>query len=458
MLNIRNKLYLTILPLVVLSLLLSGFFSSLWSRLSLIRAANRHLAYKAEQLRDYIYSEWNVLEKLKLSQQEQYQNAAKSSFYSYAYSLIRSETEQILVFTTEGNLVFRIGLKDSTGTSIQHEPIPPVSVPQTGWFTGELYGEKRVGVAFPFDPFGWTIAITELEESFFSEVKRIQIAHIGLLVITVIIVIILVTLLVRHIVGPLERLTRTIEQIRTTGDLSFRAKVEYKDEIGVLAERFNFMIETIQTDRIQLEQLNRAEKQAREAVTQREYETLYILGRLSDYRDEKTGSHQRRIGSYASLFAQLLGKDEQYQLVLQKSAPLHDIGKISVPDAILLKPGKLTNEEFEIIKKHTIWGYELLKDTQSTYLSEGAIIALTHHERWNGTGYPQGLAEEATPLSGRIISLIDVYDALISERSYKAPWSPEEALRYIVSQKGNEFDPQLAELFENHFSEFCAIQ
>jgi two-component system response regulator RpfG len=83
---------------------------------------------------------------------------------------------------------------------------------------------------------------------------------------------------------------------------------------------------------------------------------------------------------------------------LQKSAPLHDIGKISVPDAILLKPGKLTNEEFEIIKKHTIWGYELLKDTQSTYLSEGAIIALTHHERWNGTGYPQGLAEEAIPL------------------------------------------------------------
>ncbi|MBP7494669.1 MAG: hypothetical protein KA771_04175 [Spirochaetales bacterium] len=99
-----------------------------------------------------------------------------------------------------------------------------------------------------------------------------------------------------------------------------------------------------------------------------------------------------------------------------------------------------------------------MKDTQSTYLSEGAIIALTHHERWNGQGYPQGLSEDSIPLSGRIIALIDVYDALISERSYKAPWSPEEALRYIVSQKGNEFDPQLVEIFKNHFSEFFAIQ
>jgi len=424
----------------------------------LIRAANRHLAYKAEQLRDYINSEWNVLKKLDLSGQEQFRKAAQDSFCSYAYSLLRSETEQVLVLDLEGNLVFRIGMKDSTGTSFRAEDTPPIRIPQTGWFTDELYGEKRVGVAFPFDAYGWIIAITECEESFFSEIKRIQVTTISLLVAAVIIVLVLITTFVRHIVGPLERLTDVIERIRTTGDLSFRAKPEYEDEIGVLAKRFNFMIDTIQADRIELEKLNAAEKQARETVIQREDETLSILGRVSDYRDEKTGAHQRRIGLYASLFARLLGKDEQYQILMQKAAPLHDIGKISVPDAVLLKPGKLTEEEFEIVKKHTIWGYELLKDTQSSFLFEGAMIALTHHERWNGKGYPQGLAEENIPLSGRIVALVDVYDSLVSERSYKAPWSPEDAFRYILSQKGNQFDPQLTELFEKYYSEFRMIR
>ncbi len=456
--RLRFKLYLTILPLVTLSIVLSGLFASLWSRMALTRAANRHLAYKAEQLRDYINGEWEVLESLRLADKEEYRSAAKNSFRSYAYSLIRNETEQILVFNADSVLIQRIGLESHT-EQIQEETsaLPVGTIPRTGWFLANLYGEERVGVSFPFDPFGWVVAITELKETFFLEVKRIQITHIVLLTIVILIVTILIAIFVRHIVGPLERLVRTIEHIKETGDLGFRARIEYADEIGLLAERFNSMIDTIQADQARLEDAFLIERKSKESVRQREYETLLILGRISDYRDEKTGAHLKRIGSFAVLFAQIMGKDKHYQELLEYSAPLHDIGKISIPDSILLKPGKLTEEEFEIVKKHSIWGYELLKDTQSVYLMEGAVIALSHHEKWDGSGYPKGLAGEDIPLSGRIVGLIDVYDSLISERPYKAPWEPEKALQYIKEQKGKHFDPQLVELFEKHFLEFLQL-
>ena len=136
---------------------------------------------------------------------------------------------------------------------------------------------------------------------------------------------------------------------------------------------------------------------------------------------------------------------------------LHDIGKIAIPDSILLKPAALTPEEFETIKAHTVLGYDLLKGSRSEILAEGAIIALTHHERWDGTGYPRGLAGDEIPVAGRIVSIVDVFDALISERPYKRAWTSERALSYISEKRGTQFDPALVDIFVGNFELFATI-
>ena len=138
------------------------------------------------------------------------------------------------------------------------------------------------------------------------------------------------------------------------------------------------------------------------------------------------------------------------------SSALHDIGKIGISDAILHKPGKLSPEEFEEVKLHTGIGYELLRNSKSIFLVAGASIALYHHENWDGSGYPQGLAGEAIPLNSRIVSIVDVFDALVSDRPYKQAWTQEAALEFLTSQRGLKFDPQLVDLFIGNFSLFRA--
>ena len=133
---------------------------------------------------------------------------------------------------------------------------------------------------------------------------------------------------------------------------------------------------------------------------------------------------------------------------------MHDIGKLAVPESILLKPGKLSAEESEKMKAHTTFGHELLKDARSIFLIEGAKIALTHHEKWDGSGYPAGLKGEDIPLSGRIVSIVDVFDALTSSRPYKQAWSFESVRDYIAEQRGKHFDPRLADLVLENFSAF----
>ncbi|MFW5995088.1 MAG: HD-GYP domain-containing protein, partial [Spirochaetia bacterium] len=217
------------------------------------------------------------------------------------------------------------------------------------------------------------------------------------------------------------------------------------------------MIATLETNYAQLEETRKAEEQARMDAVEREEETLYLLGRVSEFRDAETGEHLKRIGELSARFARLLGWSEREQERIRKSAPLHDVGKVGIPDALLLKPGKLDPDEYEQMKRHAAEGYELLRTTHSEYLIEGARIARTHHEKWDGTGYPEGLAGEDIPLCGRIVGLLDVFDALTSSRPYKEPWPPERALQVILEQRGKHFDPHLVDLFESHFAEFRAI-
>ncbi|MDK2972988.1 MAG: cyclic di-GMP phosphodiesterase, partial [Candidatus Sumerlaeota bacterium] len=176
-------------------------------------------------------------------------------------------------------------------------------------------------------------------------------------------------------------------------------------------------------------------------------DTAHRLARAAEFRDDDTGRHILRVGTLASSISATLDVDHDFVSSIYTAAQLHDIGKIAIPDKILLKPGKLTNEEFEIMKGHTTLGAEIVQGSPAPLLQLASEIALSHHERWNGKGYPYGLAGEEIPLSSRITSIADVYDALRSERPYKKAWTHADAVSEIRAQRGAMFDPQVVDAF-----------
>lgn len=188
--------------------------------------------------------------------------------------------------------------------------------------------------------------------------------------------------------------------------------------------------------------------------------TIYAMASLAETRDPETGGHIRRTQNYVLALAEHIRKRPKYKEeldpstvnILHKSAPLHDVGKVGVPDSILLKPGRLTEEEFEEMKKHTIHGRDTLKGAENmlgsnSFLRIAREIAYSHHEKWDGTGYPEGLKGEDIPLSGRLMAIADVYDALISKRVYKEPFPHKKAVAILSEGGGTQFDPDLIEAF-----------
>ncbi len=188
--------------------------------------------------------------------------------------------------------------------------------------------------------------------------------------------------------------------------------------------------------------------------------TIESLGTLAEYRDPETGGHIKRTQNYVKLLADYLKNHPKFQdsldsnviKMLYKSAPLHDIGKVGIPDNILLKPGKLTAEEFEEMKKHAAYGRDVIasqeeKLGEGSFLSQAKEIAGSHHEKWDGTGYPHGLSGNDIPVLGRLMAIADVYDALISKRVYKPPFSHEKAIAIISDDKGKHFDPDMVDAF-----------
>jgi putative two-component system response regulator len=192
-----------------------------------------------------------------------------------------------------------------------------------------------------------------------------------------------------------------------------------------------------------------AEK-VRERTAELEESRLEILKRLAiaaEYRDDDTGQHTQRVGRLSAHLAEALSLPKDYIDLLLEAAPLHDVGKIGIPDSILLKPGKLTAAEFDVMKTHTVIGAKILSGGRSDSIRMAAKIALTHHERWDGSGYPHGLAREEVPIEGRIVAVVDVFDALTHIRPYKTAWTIDRALAEILSQKGKQFDPCVVEAF-----------
>lgn len=249
----------------------------------------------------------------------------------------------------------------------------------------------------------------------------------------------------RNLTLSLMHQTRTMAQVQC-GDLDARVPVTRDDEFGLIAASTNQMIGELKA---RSDELNLTRDVA-----------ILGLASLAETRDNETGAHIIRTQHYVKVLAEHLSRHdaERYPLddatidLLFKSAPLHDVGKVGIPDAILLKPGKLTDEEFAIMKRHPQIGADALASAEAqlgsnSFLRLAREISLTHHEKWDGSGYPAGLAGEAIPLSGRLMAVADVYDALISKRVYKPAFTHEEAKAIIVQGRGSHFDPGMVDAF-----------
>lgn len=243
--------------------------------------------------------------------------------------------------------------------------------------------------------------------------------------------------------GATAFLTRPIDQIECR--TSCRNLLKMHEQHLIIQDRAEWLARQVEV--------------ATEQITEREKETILRLARAGEYRDEGTGNHVIRMAKYSRLIAEALGTFSNQDCDdLEYAAPMHDIGKIGIPDGILLKPGKLNEYEWDIMQTHTTIGHAILSDSQSRYMKIGAIIALNHHERYDGKGYPNGLKGEEIPLIARVVAVADVFDALVSARPYKHAWDTDEAVAYIEQQAGTHFDPQCVAAFKQKIDEIKQIK
>lgn len=200
------------------------------------------------------------------------------------------------------------------------------------------------------------------------------------------------------------------------------------------------------------------EKKAADELASTQKEIIYLLADVIDSRSGETGEHVKRVGGMSKILAKLAGISEDEANILQMTSTLHDVGKIGIPDNVLNKPGKLTNEEYDIIKTHTVIGYNLLKNSGNRFLRHASVIAHEHHEKYNGRGYPEGKTGDQIHLHSKIVTIADVFDALYNKRVYKEPMPFEKIMEIMDSESGNTFDPELYDLFRSNIDMFLAVQ
>ncbi len=314
-----------------------------------------------------------------------------------------------------------------------------------GW---EGWNETQWVFYAPIESTGWAFAALVPERQALAGVQRRAIQGALALGVTLLLIIGCIWLVSRRITRPIERLRSKVLQI-AGGDLSARVDgIQSADEIGDLAASFNRMTDDLKTH---VAELAHARAASRDAV-------IFAMAKLAESRDDDTGKHLERICRYVEILAKRLAEsrpeiDPEWVRTVTLTAALHDIGKVGIPDAVLCKPGKLSDEERKVIQKHaTIGGDTLLAVkrhmTQDTFLVTATEIAFAHHERWDGSGYPFGLAREDISLAARIVAVADVYDALTSERVYKKAMAHEDAAAAIVKGSGSHFDPAVVEAFK----------
>ncbi|HWR58413.1 MAG TPA: response regulator [Thermodesulfovibrionales bacterium] len=259
--------------------------------------------------------------------------------------------------------------------------------------------------------------------------------------------------------GADEFLTKPVDRVELTLRIQNLLKVK---EYGDFLRDYNKTLETMVNQRtLQLEKAYGEIERAHESIRSGYLDTIYRLTMAAEYRDEDTANHLRRISFFSQLISKELKMPEVFVDVVFYASPMHDIGKIGIPDAILLKPDRLSPPEFELAKIHTTIGGKILHGSESEILIMAEKIALTHHERWNGTGYPMGLRGEDIPLEGRIVTLADQYDALRSRRTYKIGMDHIDVVKVLIEGDGRtmpeNFDPEILEVFRKREREFAMI-
>ena len=248
-------------------------------------------------------------------------------------------------------------------------------------------------------------------------------------------------------IRTLRARTRSLLRITEATDALKQHEAEYV-ELGRAIENKNADL------RRRLEEMSEAHRKSRTA----HLETIQCLAVAAEFKDKGSGSHVKRMSRYSSLLARKLTLPPGEVLLLRHASAMHDVGKIRTPDSVLLKPGKLNYQEWNVMKQHTVVGGTILSGSSSDVLQAGEVIALSHHEKWDSSGYPKGLAGEEIPLWGRICAVADVFDALTSNRPYKKPFSNEKAFRILHEGKDKHFDPNIVELFLESTDEVVAIQ
>lgn len=249
------------------------------------------------------------------------------------------------------------------------------------------------------------------------------------------------------VVLTLDAAPETVQMAVTLGATDFLAKPTTAVELCVRTRnllRIRSLHERLQHERALLEERIHERTWSLE---ESQLETLGRLARFTEYRDDATGQHTHRVGHLAGVLAKALALPDEDAELIEQAAPLHDVGKIAIPDRVLLKPGNLNADEVAIMRSHTEIAGRILAGSQFPVVQLAEQIALTHHERWDGAGYPGGMGADSVPLAGRIVAVADVYDALTHARPYRPAWSHRAALAEIERQRGRHFDPEVARAF-----------
>jgi response regulator RpfG family c-di-GMP phosphodiesterase len=375
----------------------------------------------------------------------------------YAYTLIETDDPNICNFAADAEYFGKDVMTEQDKKEIIYDvsKIPelrdkiaflePVT---TKDYYHDQWGTWLTGYAPLRDKDGKTLAVVGIDMSasrISSFQKYLTIWSMIIFIVDIIISIILSALISSTISLPILKIT---EHTKVISEGDFKSKIDIKsgDEIKELADSFNEMVDKL--DHMFLE-VTKTENELNET----HLDTIHRLALTAEYKDEATSKHLERVTHYSIVIARNYGLSEENVAIIEIAAPLHDIGKIGIPDSILLKPGKLTKEEYAVIKEHPPIGYEILKESKSPYLKIAAEIGFTHHENFDGTGYPRGLKGEEIHIYGRIVALADVFDALISKRPYKEPMSVEETVELIKSKSGTQFDPKVVNAFLNGLDE-----
>jgi len=310
-------------------------------------------------------------------------------------------------------------------------------------FSLDIMGEKRLVAYNSIENCDWFIVSTIPYTYLHSESKDLMwnIVFIGLICLVCAVPVSFI--ISSSISSPLIKLKNIMDEAQS-GKLDVKLTDNNSDEIAEIATGFNDMISSIRLlikDNIDTQN-----------------EIVFKLGAVTEARSQETGNHIIRVAYYSKLIAMKLGVSEEDADILKMASTLHDIGKISIPDRVLLKPGKLTQEEFEIMKTHTVIGYDILSNSNKPILKIASKIAHEHHEKYNGTGYPRGISGDEIGVYSKIVALADVFDALGTERVYKRKWEWNKIIDYIKEQSGKQFDPRIVDIFLANLDEIREIQ